>query len=66
MGHFLSLPIEHLVPESDNFWNNFLMILTIIDYVLALITSATLCNKANYVVMLVEDFLTDFKELYPE
>ena len=42
------------------------MILTIIDYVLALITSATLCNKANYVVMLVEDFLTDFKELYPE
>ena len=63
LGHFHSLLIEHLVPESDNFWNNFLMLLTIMDYVFAPITSD---DKADYVAMLMEDFLTDFKELYPE
>ena len=63
LGHIPSLLIVHLVPEGDNVWNNFLMLLTIIDYVFAPITSD---YKANYVAMLVEDFLTDFKEFYPE
>ena len=83
MGHFHSLLIEHLVPEGDNLWDKFLMLLTIMDYVFAPITSddkflvlltimdyvfapITSDDKANYVAMLVEDFLTDFKELYPE
>ena len=35
------------------------MLLTIMDYVFAPITST---NKANYVAMVVEDFLKDFKE----
>lgn len=62
-GHFLPLLIGHLVPEGDIFWDNFLMLLTIMDYVFAPVTSA---DKADYVAMLVEDFVTDFKDLYPE
>ena len=60
LGHFHSLPIEHLVPESDNFWNNFLMLLTIMDYVFAPITSD---DKADYAG---RRLLKDFKEFYPE
>ena len=63
LGRFLPLLIGHLVPEGDIFWDNFLMLLTIMDYVFAPVTSA---DKADYVGMLVEDFLTDFKDLYPE
>ena len=63
LGRFLPLLIGHLVPEGDIFWDNFLMLLTIMDYVFAPVTSA---DKADYVAMLVEDFLTDFKDLYPE
>ena len=63
LGRFLPLLIGHLVPEGDCYWENFLQLLTIIDYVFAPVTNA---DKADYIAMLVEDFLTDFKELYPE
>ena len=63
LGRFLPLLIGHLVPENDSFWDNFLMLLTIMDYVFAPVTTP---DKADYVAMLVEDFLTEFKELYPE
>ena len=55
---FLPLLIVNLVPEGDDFWDNFLMLLTIMDYVFALITSD---DKADYVVMLVEDFFNRFQ-----
>ncbi len=63
LGRFLPLLIGHLVPEGDCFWDNILMLLTIMDYVFAPVTTA---DKADYVAMLVEDFLVDFRELYPE
>ncbi len=59
----MPLLIGHLVPEGDSFWGNFLMLLTTMDYVFAPVTTA---DKADYVAMLVEDSLTDFKVLYPE
>ena len=61
---FGTLSLSHLVPEGDDFWDNFLMKLTIImDYVFAPITSD---DKADYIAMLAEYFLKDFKEFYPE
>lgn len=63
LGRFLPLLIGHFVPEGDSFWENFLLLLTIMDYVFSPVTTA---DKADYVAMLVEDFLTDFKDLYPE
>ena len=63
LRRFLPLLIGHLVPEGNSFWDNFLMLLTIMDYVFAPVTTA---DKADYIAMLVEDFLTDFKDLYPE
>ena len=63
LGRFLPLLIGHKIPEGDVFWENYLMLLTIMDYVFA---PATTADKADYVSMLVEDFLTDFRDLYPE
>ena len=58
LRHFLPLLIVHLVPESDDFWDNFLMLLTIMDYVFALIASD---DKVDYVAMFVEDFFNRFQ-----
>ena len=63
LGRFLPLLIGHLVPEGHLLLDNFLQLLTIMDYVFAPCTTA---DKADFVAMLVEDFLTDFKDLYPE
>lgn len=63
LGRFLPLLIGSKVPEGDLFWENFLMLLTVMDYVFAPTTTA---DKADYVTMLVEDFLTEFRDLYPE
>ena len=63
LGRFLPLLVGHLVPKDDPYWDNLLTLLTIMDYVFAPETTA---DKADYVSMLVEDFLSDFKDLYPE
>lgn len=63
LGRFLPVLVGHLVPEGNSYWDNFLTLLTIIDHVFAPVTTP---DKADNVAMLVEDFLTDFRELYPE
>ena len=60
---FGTLSLSHLVPEGDDFWDNFLMKLIIMDYVFAPITSD---DKDDYIAMLAEYFLKDFKEFYLE
>ena len=59
LGRILPLLIGHLVEEDDDNWNNFLAILTFIFA--PLITP----DKTDLVAVLVQDFLFDFKELYP-
>ena len=46
LGRFLPLHIGSLVPEGDRFWDNYLMLLTIMDYVFAPLTTPA---KADYV-----------------
>ena len=63
LGRYLPLLVGHLVPEGDLNWDNFLLLLTIMDYVFSPVTTS---DKADYVAVLVEDFLMEFKDLYPE
>ena len=53
--------IGDLIPRDDDHWQHFLMFLDIMDYVFAPITTS---KKMSYLAVLVEDFLTEFCELY--
>lgn len=55
--------IGQRIPEGNEFWDNYLTLLTIIDHVFA---PSTTPDKADYIAILVEDFLVDFSKLYPE
>lgn len=63
LGRLLPLLIGQLVPEEDRLWENYLTLLSIMDYAFAPVTTA---DKADYMAMLVEDFLVEFCVLYPE
>lgn len=54
--------VGDLVPEGDECWENFLLLLDIVDELFAPVTAP---ERADYVAMLVQDFLETFKELYP-
>ena len=62
LGRFLPVLIGDLVPEGDDYWENYLMLLDIVDELFAPVTTS---EKADYVGMLIEDFLETFKDLYP-
>jgi hypothetical protein len=62
LGRYLPLLIGDLVPYDDPHWGNYIMLLDIVDEVFAPVTTP---DRADYVAMLVEDFLECFKELYP-
>lgn len=55
--------IGEFIPENDQNWDNYLRLLTIMDHVFAPTTTS---DKADYMEMLIEDFLAEFVELYPE
>lgn len=61
LARFLPLIIGDLIPRDDNNWENFLTFLNIMDYTLSPTTTA---EKMAYLSVLVEDFLTEFSELY--
>ena len=60
---YLPLIIGDQVPEDDPYWENFLTHLSILDYLFAPICINAV---ADYVAMLTEDYLVDFKKLYPD
>lgn len=51
------------MPEDDDHWENFLQLLTIVDYVFAPVTTE---STITYTEVLIEDFLVEFRQLYPE
>ena len=61
-ARYLPLLIGDLIPEDDDNWEHFLELLTILDYVFA---PKTTPNKIDYLTMLIEDFLVEFRRLYP-
>lgn len=62
LGRLLPLIIGHLVEENDQYWDNYLLHLEIMDEVFAPVYSL---DRIPYLKMIIEDFLHDFKLLYP-
>ena len=53
--------IGDLIPFEDEYWENFLTLLDIMDYVFV---PSTTPEKVSHIAVLVEDFLTEFSHLY--
>ena len=53
--------IGDLIPFEDEYWEDFLTFLDIMDYVFA---PSTTPEKISHIAVLVEDFLTEFSHLY--
>lgn len=62
LSRLLPLIIGQLVPEDDDHWKNFLLLLRITDFVFSPVLSRT---SAMYLVYLIDDYLQTFVELYP-
>ena len=63
LARFLPLVIGHLIPEDDEYWENFLCLLDIMDILFAPNVSVDSCG---YLEALISDHHSTFVELYPE
>ena len=63
LGRFLPILIGDKIPNDYPYWDNFLSHRQIMDEVFAPITRP---DRMDYSAMLIEDFLEEFKELYPD
>uniref|UniRef100_A0A1X7TY99 Uncharacterized protein n=2 Tax=Amphimedon queenslandica TaxID=400682 RepID=A0A1X7TY99_AMPQE len=59
---FLPIMIGHKISRSDPHWQNFLLLCTIIDVILAPVLSSSI--MISYLAMLIEDHHTEFIKLY--
>ena len=57
----MPLIVGDIIHRDDSNWENFLTFLDILDYTLS---PATTAEKMALLSVLVEDFLTEFSELY--
>lgn len=62
LGRYLPVIIGDLIDEDDPHWNNYLSHLEIVDEIFAPVYSE---DRIGYLKMIIEDFLYDFKSLYP-
>lgn len=58
----LPMIIGDKIPEDDPYWNNFLVLLQIVDYVCAPVTSS---SCVGHLWQLIADHHETFTELYP-
>lgn len=60
---FLPFLVADLIPTEDDHWEHYLLLMTITDYIFA---PTTTNGIIAYLKMSIEDFLTDFRQLYPD
>lgn len=63
LSRYLPIMIGDQVENDNPYWQNYLCHATIMDEIFAPVTTE---DRADYVAMLIEDFLSDFTNLYPE
>ena len=63
LARFLPLLIGDLIPEGDERWNNFLLLLQIMEYLFA---PRITHDQVAYLELLIETFLEEFVCLYPD
>ena len=51
------------MPKADKKWKNFLKLVSLMEYIFAPVTTV---DKTVHMELLIEDFLSDFVQLYPE
>ena len=57
------LMIGDMIPENDKHWENFLLLLTILNYLMAPVISS---DNVAFLRLLIEQHHIGFKELYPD
>ena len=62
LGRLLPLMIGDKISEGDPYWNNYLLLLTIMDYVFAPTLSA---DTSAYLKEIINDHHKAYKQLYP-
>ena len=62
LAWLLPLMIGELVPQNDPYWQNFVLLLTITDYIFAPVTSDDI---TSYIKVLLKEHHERFCELYP-
>jgi len=62
LGRCLPILLGDLIPEEHPYWNNFLLLLDIVNELFAPVTHP---HRADYLSIIVGEFLEDFKEFYP-
>ena len=62
LGRYLPILIGDKLPEGYTYWDNFLAHSEIMEEVSSPIITSV---RAEYIRMLIEDYLVDFKLLYP-
>ena len=55
--------IGDLIPEDDEKWCGYLIFLKVMEYAFAPVITL---DKLNYLQMLIQDYLLEFKHLYPD
>ena len=63
LGRTLPAMIGHLVPEDDEHWQNLMLLLHIVGYLLA---PRLVPDEADYLQMLIDDHHSAYKTLYPD
>uniref|UniRef100_A0A1X7U1C6 Uncharacterized protein n=1 Tax=Amphimedon queenslandica TaxID=400682 RepID=A0A1X7U1C6_AMPQE len=61
LGHLLPLMIGHIIPVDNDHWNNFCLLLTIMDYLFALTISP---NAINYLRIIIAEHHESFQQLH--
>ena len=62
LARLLSLMIGNKIDKDDPYWDNFLLLLTIVNYVLAPVISK---DTIAYLSVLIDEHHQVFKDLYP-
>lgn len=62
LGRLFPLMMGHKIPLNEVHWENFLTLLTILDYLMAPVISL---DDVAYLRFLIEQHHVGFKELYP-
>ncbi len=63
LSRYLPILIGDKVEEDNPYWENYLCHATLMDEIFAPVTND---DRAEYVALLIEDYLSDFVHLYPE
>ena len=61
LARVLPFLIGDKIPEENEYWDNYLQLLTILEFVFAPIITE---EKSSYLAMIIEDFLTELTKLY--